>query len=231
MGILGSFLVIFRLLIWGFAVLQATFALWLLTPALVRPSISYFPADSATLKELPSRRTRAHRAAIYGYLRGDLWADYMLVLAAGVIADLQGGTPFDAAPNIEEARRAAKRAAQLAPHDARAWLIIAALASRGDPSPRNIAEPLKMSFYTGPSESELMPLRVILSTRSELIENEEIRALAAQDIRALATRRPELKQALVTAHRTASPAGKRFIEATLEKVDAALLRTLDSVAR
>lgn len=217
-----------RFFIGGSALLQGLLAVWLLTAEVVRPSIPYFPSDPAVVDTLADLRAPARFAATWAFFRGDLWADYTMTLAAGGLDDSEAGSS-----TINEARRAARRAARLSPHDARVWLVLALIASRMDQfeGDNAEAESLKMSFYTGPSETVLMPLRLRLTTESNLIENEELRDLAAHDIRALATRRPELKPAIGAAYRTASPQGRHFIEATIGDLDSSMLRTLIPEAR
>jgi hypothetical protein len=221
----------FRLAVWGFAAVLVVQATWLLSGELVRPRLPYFPADQAAADLAQSKRAQAGWAAAFGVVRGDLWVDYAASLAGGVIGDLLGfgaaqASQTSGASASADAERAALRAARLAPHDARAWLLLAATASRPDRLNRDVAEPLKMSYYTGPDEPALMALRIRVATRSDAIEDGDLQVLVAQDLRAIALRRHELKPAVVAAYRYAVPAGKQFIEATLDKVDPAFLATL-----
>jgi hypothetical protein len=228
----------FRLAVWGFAAVLAVQAMWLLAVELVRPRMPYFPSDQAAAELAQSKRAQAGWAAALGVVRGDLWADYASSLAGGMIGDLLGFGAAQAAQTSAsqtsaaqasasaDAERAALRAARLAPHDARAWLLLAAAASRPDRLNRDVGEPLKMSYYTGPDEPELMALRIRVATRSDAIDDGDLQVLVAQDLRAIALRRHELKPAVVAAYRYAVPAGKQFIEATLAKVDPAFLAAL-----
>ena len=121
---------------------------------------------------------------------------------------------------------AAERAAAWSPHDARAWLLLAAMNARLDWVNRRVIEWLKLSFYTGPNEAELMPLRLALITRSRAIDDPEIQELARVDLRAILTRLPDLRPAVADAYRGAFPEGRTFIAAALTDIDPAFLKTL-----
>ena len=216
----------FRPLVWGFAVLLVVQAAWLLPAEVLRPAMPYFPSDPAAAQAARSKRTLAGVAARLGLVRGELWADDAMALSTGIVGNLLGfdrpATP-QAYADVEEA---ALRAGRLAPHDARGWLLLAAAAARPDRINRDVVEPLKMSYYTGPDETALMPLRVRLATRSDVIDDGDLQVLVAQDLRAMTLRRPELKPAVAAAYRYAVPSGKRFIEVALDKLDPAFLAML-----
>jgi hypothetical protein len=219
-------MVAFRLAIWGFAVVLGLLAAWLSSAEIIRPDVPYFAGGQAAFDASASERTRAGRAAEFGLIRGDLWADYATVLATGLVAELQGATVGEEPQVVESAQSAARRAAQLSPHDARAWLVLAAAASRLDRPNREVDGPLKMSNFTGPSEAALIPLRIRVATRSNVIEDEELQDLVVQDLRAVVTHQPGLIPDIVAAYRHASPPGKRFIETALDKLDPSLLRKI-----
>ncbi len=216
----------FRLAILGFAALLVLQAAWLLPVELIRPSMPYFPADQASVQAAKSKWAWATTAALLGIVRGELWSDDAMARSAGIVGNLLG---LDGAPSSEAyagGERAALRAVRLSPHDPRAWLLLAAAASGPGRISRDVVEPLKMSYYTGPDETALMPLRIRLATRSDVIEDGDLQLLVAQDLRAIALRNPELTSAIVAAYRDAVPAGKRLIESSLDKLDPALVASL-----
>jgi hypothetical protein len=83
-------------------------------------------------------------------------------------------------------------------------------------------EALKMSYYTGPNELELIPWRVDLAVRSAAIEDPDFQSLVAAELRS-AMREPQLQAAILSSYRQASPGGKHFLEATVGASDAGML--------
>ncbi len=213
----------FRPLLWGFAALLVLQAVWLVTIALVRPPMPYFVLDQAAARAAESKEGRARLAARIGLVRGDLWADDAISASAEVVDNLlQLGRP-PTEQRYADAEQAARRAVRLAPHDSRAWLLLAATALRPGRTTDDIAEPLKMSYYTGADDPALMPLRLRIATRSDAMNEEELRLLVEQDIRAVVLRHARLRSDVIRAYRAASPVGQRFVETSLAKLDPALL--------
>lgn len=114
---------------------------------------------------------------------------------------------------------ASERAVAVGPHDARPWLLLARAAARFDCLNRNPAAPLKMSYYTGPNETLLIPMRLSVATQSEAINDPELQILVTNDVRTILLRKPDMKPTLVAAYRDASPEGKRFIETAVAQLD------------
>jgi hypothetical protein len=85
---------------------------------------------------------------------------------------------------------------------------------------------LRMSYYTGPNELALMPLRLSIAARSNAIGDADLQLLVGQEIRTILTRKPELKPWIVLAYRNASPEGKAFFESTVGALDPVLLTAL-----
>ena len=125
---------------------------------------------------------------------------------------------------LDSTRSVAVRAAALAPHDARAWLLIAEVDSQG--LEHNAAGPLKMSYYTGPNELPLIPLRIDIATRTDAITDSELQILVGGEIRTIITRRPDLKPLIIAAYRSALPEGRRFIESQVGELDPGLLASI-----
>jgi hypothetical protein len=87
---------------------------------------------------------------------------------------------------------------------------------------------LRMSYYTGANEIELIPLRLSLAVNFSVISDMDFQQLVRHDIRTVVTRKPELKSAVLDAYRHALPVGQQFIEETLKEMDPTLLSTLRS---
>ncbi len=76
-----------------------------------------------------------------------------------------------------------------------------------------------MSYYTGPNETLLIPMRLSVATQSEAINDPELQILVTNDVRTILLRKPDMKPTLVAAYRDASPEGKRFIETAVAQLD------------
>jgi hypothetical protein len=157
-------------------------------------------------------------------LRGDLLADVALARAIPVI-DL--GTPA-ASPEVlarrESALALARQSLGFAPHDSRAWLLIAMLQA-GGPSSAAATEALKMSFLTAPSDPGLIPARLAVLATSTT-DDGEFASLARGDMRLVLTRRPDLKSAIVRAYDKGSTRGKALIRDIARALDPAFAATL-----
>jgi hypothetical protein len=208
----------FRLSAMIFAAILGLLSLWLLAAALVRPTLPYFLTDAAAAKAAAAQRDRAGAAAQIGFVRGDLWADYAMALAAQLPQAIERGGSAAPPSADEHARAAAERAARLAPHDSRVWLLLAGERASGD-----AAGALRMSYFTGPNEPALTPLRLLIAARSNAIADPDLQILVGQEIRTVVTRKPDLKPSILVAYRNASPEGRRFIEAKVGELDPTLL--------
>jgi hypothetical protein len=194
-------------------------AAWLLVVEIIRPNVPYLPDDAASAEAASSHRLAAGVSAEIAILRGDLWADYAITLAPQMTMDARSPLEASAAEPLEAARSAASHAADLAPHDSRTWLYLAMIELRLN---RDAAGSLKMSYYTGPNDARLIPLRIIVAVRSPAINDPELKLLVRSEIRAIVFRRTDAKQLLLAAYNDALPEGKRFIEAAVAELNPAL---------
>jgi hypothetical protein len=216
----------FRLGILGFATLLALHGMWTVAADLFRPKLPFFPIDhSGADKVTPVAQFRAAVAASIGLFRGDLWADYALALGSE-LSGIDGAALDVPSEKVQTARAIARRAATLAPSDARVWLLLAAIDAQRDRPASDIARPLTMSYYTAPSEAALIPLRLKIAAGLDTLADPELQGLMTRDIRTVINRSPTLNFAIVDAYRGGSPEGRRFIEATLITLDPALLRMM-----
>jgi len=71
-----------------------------------------------------------------------------------------------------------------------------------------------------------MPRRLSASVQPAMLADDDVRQLMRHDIRTAVGRPAQLKPAIVTAYRQASPEGQRAIEAAVSDVDAGLAATL-----
>ena len=159
-------------------------------------------------------------------MRGDLWTDAAIALSSGLTSEVADESDPQMALSRDRARVVAKRAARLSPHDSRTWLLLAAFDSRFDWPNREVANRLKMSYYTGPNELALTPLRIRIATRSTAITDAELQILVAQEIRTIILRHQDQAPSLLAAYRDASPEGKEFLEATVGDVDKNLVAAM-----
>lgn len=211
------------------ALLIGAGAVWTLAAQIISPGLPYFPTDSRTVQAFSDARASASAAAAVGMARGDLATTAAVAQAAPLLF-----SPPEASSNAatragtETARRAAERAVRSAPHDARNWLVLAGLAARSSAPDSNAADLLKLSYYTGPNEFSLAPLRLL--TAAAMAWDEELQSFVQLEIERIVLQRPDLKPAIVAAYRAAKPEARQFIEGTLKPVDPALLSTLRSNA-
>ncbi len=201
---------------------------WILAVEFYRPSAVDIPTDVQSGATAVTKRNAAHLAALLGFIRGDLWAEEALTYSDVFWPSERNSAPAQSSVTIEQARNVAERALADAPHDARIWLALASIDSRFDWLNGKASTDLRMSYYTGANEVELIPLRLLLAVGFSSISDTDFQQLVRHDIRIVVTRKPELKFAVLDAYPHALPAGQRFIEQTLKELDPTLLSTLRS---
>lgn len=200
-------------------------ALWTLAAELFSPRIAYFPADSKEAVVFDAAQPSSARAAHIAGIRGDLWAAAAVTEAAPVLFTPPNDPPSGASQaKIESAETAALHAAKLSPHDSRVWLVLADLQSRRSPPSPKAAEALKLSYYTGPNEFSLAPVR--LSVAARVTADEELQGQVQLEIQRIILKRPDLKGAIATAYKAANPQSRQIFEAALEEADPNFLATI-----
>jgi hypothetical protein len=193
---------------------------------LIHPTIVFPPADAAAARAAVGQAANAHVAALIGAVRGGLWADYAFALTSDWLG-ASAGTKDDNPPRgVGPARSVAKRAAGLAPGDSRVWLLLAALDSQAGPYKGNVSDELRTSYYTGPNERALRPLRIRIAVASDAIADPELQSLVTQEIRTIISREPALKPDIANAYEHASADGKRFLERVLAELDPDFLNAI-----
>jgi hypothetical protein len=168
-------------------------------------------------------RVDAKWAAEIGAIRGDLWAEL-----AFTDEDLMWGDAGGDA-KLARARSSLDHALTDAPHQSSAWLMLAGLASRYQLPGIDAKEAVKMSYFTGPSELELMPLRLWIAARSDAFSDIELRDSISREVRLLITH--QQKSAIFAAYAAAPSAGRQFIEQTIREIDPSAVESLRATAQ
>jgi hypothetical protein len=207
----------FRLTTMLFAVLLGVQCVWLLLAELARPDINGLPANAAFAAAAAKQRDAASWAASIGAIRGDLWAKSAFTYADLLWAEQAPSANTDLTKTLARARVSLDHALDDGPHQSSAWLLLAGLALRFPSLGLDPMEPLKMSYYTGPSEQQLVPLRLRIAVHSDRLSDIEIRQFVGRDLRLLLARNQ--KSAIAEAYNAASPAGRSFIEQAVGDVD------------
>jgi hypothetical protein len=217
---------VFRAAALVLAFVLACQAMWILKAEFYRPALPVFPANSQAAGAAAAQRSAATLAASVGVVRGDLWAECALTYLGLFWNDNQDKVSPQTPETIQRAREVADRALRYSPHDARIWLDLASIDSRLDWLNGKAAAALRMSYYTGANETELIALRLPLAVRSEALGDKDFQQLVNHDFRVIVARKPELKPVILMAYRDALPTGQQFIEQTLTEIDPTLLAGL-----
>jgi hypothetical protein len=204
------------------AVVLAGFSFWILFAELLRPGIHQLPTNREAAFIAGKARKRATWAASLGVIRGDLWAEsaFTYAILLWPSSEQSGDT------NESQARSVIERALAYAPYEPGLWLLAASLASRFNWSGSNPAAELKMSYYTGPNESYLTPLRLFTADHSDVLSDSDIQRFVQRDVGMILTRWPQLRPALITAYKDARPDTKKIIEGSVIQTDARFLETM-----
>jgi hypothetical protein len=152
-------------------------------------------------------------AAAVAPFRSDLKGNYALLLAGNTLRS----RPERQSEQDRDAQEAIREALTIGPHDSRMWLVLGALQARQSPIDPSIAESLKMSYLTGPNQSELISIRLEVVTSGNSLTDTDLSELARGDVRALLTQLP--KQELLDDYQRASETGKKFLEESVRAAD------------
>lgn len=223
----------FRRVILLFAILLGIQCVWVVLPPLLGAGPNRLPTDQASAAIAVQHRRSAAFAASIGIIRGSLWAESAFTYADLLWSDI--GVKADPTPITERARvnldlllqrahTSLDHALSDAPHQSGAWLLLAALESRHPSWKSNAIEALKMSYYTGPSDLDLMPLRLRIAAHFTILTDVEVREFITRDLRLFLARNE--KSAIADAYNAASPQAKQLIEQTVGDIDPSALRLL-----
>jgi hypothetical protein len=197
------------------AALLGAQCIWLVLPELSRSDVHRLPTDAVSAGTAAKQRGAAAWAASFGVLRGDLWAESSFTHADLMWNDATTGT--STIQSLQSARENLDYALREAPEQSDAWLLLAGLASRYPSVNSNALPALKMSYYTGPSEHRLMPLRLLLAAQSDVYNDAEMRDFMSRDLRYFLSQKQ--RSVIEAAFGAASGAGKSFIEQVVSDLD------------
>jgi len=219
----------FRLGLLSLAIVLSAQCGWLVFPQLYGADVgAVFTNASSAEAAVKHRRTAAWIASV-GSVRGDLWTRSALTYSDLVICPLATSanqrTVFaGSATSVAHARRSVDHALTDAPIQSGAWLFLAGL-NLLYPTPGNdVTAALRMSYYTGPSEIQLLPLRLLLALRTNTFRNTELGQFISRDVRLLLRRKQYAE--IVAAYDSTSSDGKHFVEQVVSDADISFLSTL-----
>jgi hypothetical protein len=86
-----------------------------------------------------------------------------------------------------------------------------------------------MSYYTGPNELELMPLRLWTAAHSDAFNDIELRGFISREVRLLITYKEN--SAVSAAYSAASSAGRQFMEQIVREIDPAAAESLRAITQ
>jgi hypothetical protein len=201
---------------------------WLLAAELVRPGVDRLPTDPGSAAAAAEHRDAAFRAASIGAVRGDLWAEFAFTNADLLWGNKGARGNENVTGRLANARASLNQALNDSPHLSGAWLLFAGLAARFPSLGLDATTLLKMSYYTGPSEQRVMPLRLRIAVHSDQFSDVEVRQFVNRDIHFLLAAKQ--KSAIAEAYNTASSAGKSFIEQTVKDIDPSAVNALHTGA-
>ncbi len=201
------------------AVLLAAQAAWLLVPEIYRAGITRFPVIPQVAAAAAPFHGRAETAALLGVVRSELWAECALS-HAGIIWSIV------ARADAVSARRCVEEAVLWGPHRPGAWVLLGAVAEYYNWPGSQLAEALKLSYYTGPNELPLLPARLLIYGRATALQDPDLQMLVGRDVEVILSRRSELKPAVLAAYQEATPEGKRFFEETVSRENPEFLKCL-----
>ena len=211
--------ILVRRLATGFAIVLGLQAAWILAAELTRPEMGFFPGNAAEAKIAAAHNSSTAAAARIGWPRGELWTDHAVTASAALLGEIENGVALSASDLSNNANGIAETAAALAPSDARVWLLLAMNNAQSASNDGKAFAQLKMSYYTSPYSDDLFPLRIQVAARSPHIADEELSSFVEYEVGMVIRNKPKLIGFIASAYRTASPAGRRFLEIALAKLD------------
>lgn len=120
---------------------------------------------------------------------------------------------------VDEARHTIARYLSLVPTDGALWALQAQLAAANKPQDQEIADLLKMSYFTAPNDPQLMPLRLAVAVRTKALSDPVLETLAAGDVRAILLRRKDLADGLIETSRDATDVGRASLQRLVDAID------------
>jgi hypothetical protein len=207
----------FQAMVLALTCIVGIYCIWLLLSDCVRPGTINLPIDPQSAVVAAQKRTRANWAAQLGLIRGELWAESGYTFAN--LLWKNSSNDKETGQSLELARAKLDQAIRYAPTNAGVWLLLAGFASKFPEA----TEALRMSYFTGPSEPSLMPIRLFIASQMPTLDR-DMQQLARRDVRALV--KLQKKSAIMQAWHVATPSGKRLIEQESGEIDPNFLQEL-----
>jgi len=214
----------FRLATLLFAILLCMQCVWLLFAEISRPGNSRLSTNAPSATAAAQKPDSARWAALIGAFRGDLWAELAFTSADLLVGENADGKSADMTQKLARAQANLEHALIDSPAQPGAWLFRAGLALRFPLLGFDAAQSLKMSYYTGPSEQDLIPARFRIATGMNAFSDTELSLLVRRDLRLLLARKQY--SAVSEAYNAATYSGKHFIEETMVELDPSALKSL-----
>jgi hypothetical protein len=209
-----------RLACGAFALILMVQACWILIPDFY---LSRGLAAQVDVGGAAARSANFDKAASLALVRGDLWASSALARAA-----LMESNPAANSDSVKLRERLVQ-ALVFAPYQPKVWLKLAQLADQFKWTGYSTLALLKMVYYTGASDIDLVPPRTKLALRSDdAVADVEVQDLVKRDIELILRRSSELSPALVEAYRSATPAGRALANSVVARLEPAFLDALRS---
>lgn len=187
-------------------------------------TIGNFAADVLVESAGAKSESQAAFAAAAAPFRGDVRAELALIEGDRALATTDRMT---ALPLNDEAQSTAGAALGRTPLDARVWLVLARLQSQKNANDPQIAETLKMSYFTAPGDRpDLLAQRLRTAMTSNTLADEDLKQLVQGDLRLLLTRHRSQIPSLQAAYRSSPPAAKSFVRDTARAIDPTAAATL-----
>jgi hypothetical protein len=136
-------LTIFRVGLMVSAVSLGAYAMWISGAEITRTRPPSFPIERGSESRLELER--AAIAASIGIIRGDLWADYAILLSSRFLNENMDDHASTSPGELLAVQAAVEKAATLAPHDSRIWLLLAMVYSQTNTSDARVGRSLMMS--------------------------------------------------------------------------------------
>jgi hypothetical protein len=131
--------------------------------------------------------------------------------------------------DLGQAHSSVNDALTAGPHQSSVWLLLAGLVSRYQLPGIDGKEAVRMSYYTGPSELELMPLRLWIVAHLDAFSDIDLRDSIGREVRLLFAH--QQKSAIVAAYNAAPSVGRQFIEQTIREIDPSAAESLRASAQ
>ena len=210
-----------RLACGAFALLLMVQACWILIPGFYLSR--GLPGAQVAAGGAAARSTNLDKAASLALVRGKLWGNSALASAA-----LMENDPAASSGSVSIRERLV-RALVYAPYQPEIWLKLAQLADQFKWTRYDAMALLKMVYYTGAGDIDLVPLRTKLALRlDDVVADVELRDLVTRDVELILRHRPELTPALVEAYKSATPAGRALADSVVARLQPGFLGTLRS---